>query len=84
MRHRILDEKNIQYDRPTLVICGGTGGLASGANDVIRVMKGYILKQGLQEKIAIRITGCQGFCEMDPFILVQPGRHLYPKLKMEI
>jgi len=82
-RHRILDEKNIQYDKPTLVICGGTGGLASGANDVIRVIKRYILKQGLQEKVAIRITGCQGFCEMDPFILVQPGRHLYPKLKME-
>ncbi len=82
-RHRILDEKNIEYDKPTLVICGGTGGLASGANDVIRVMKRHILKQGLQEKVAIRITGCQGFCEMDPFILVQPGRHLYPKLKMD-
>ncbi len=82
-RHRILDEKNVEYDKPTLVICGGTGGLASGANDVIRVMKRHILKQGLQEKVAIRITGCQGFCEMDPFILVQPGRHLYPKLKMD-
>ncbi len=82
-RHRILDEKNVQYDKPTLVICGGTGGLASGANDVIRVIKRYILERGLQEKVAIRITGCQGFCEMDPFILVQPGRHLYPKLKMD-
>ena len=82
-RHRILSEKDIQYDRPTLVICAGTGGQASGANDVIRIIKRYILEKGLQEKVALRITGCQGFCEMDPFILVQPGRQLYPKLKME-
>ncbi|UCD16721.1 MAG: FAD-dependent oxidoreductase [Candidatus Zixiibacteriota bacterium] len=82
-RQRILSEKDTEYEKPTLVICAGTGGQASGANDVIRIIKRYILEKGLQEKIAVRITGCQGFCEMDPFILVQPGRHLYPKLNME-
>ena len=82
-RQRVLSEKDIEYDKPTLVICAGTGGQASGANDVIRVIKRYILERSLQERIAIRITGCQGFCEMDPFILVQPGRQLYPKLRME-
>ena len=49
-RNRILDEKDVQYDKPTLVICGGTGGLASGANDVIRVMKRYILERGITGK----------------------------------
>ena len=82
-RRRILSEKEIQFDKPTLVVCAGTGGQASGANDIIRVIKRYILDHGLVEKIGFRVTGCQGFCEMDPFILVQPGRHLYPKLKME-
>ncbi|MCK5126847.1 MAG: FAD-dependent oxidoreductase [candidate division Zixibacteria bacterium] len=81
-RHRIMSEKDIEYEKPTLVICGGTGGLASGANNVIRAIKRYMVERSLQGKIAIRITGCQGFCEMDPFILVQPGHHLYPKLKM--
>jgi len=82
-RHRILWEKSIEYDKPTLVVCAGTGGQASGSNDVIRVIKKYILEQGLQERVDLRITGCQGFCEMDPFVVVEPGRHLYPKLKME-
>ena len=82
-RKRIMSEKDIQYDKPTLVVCAGTGGQASGANDIIRVIKRYIIERNLREKITLRITGCQGFCEMDPFILVQPGRHLYPKLKME-
>ncbi|TKJ36938.1 hydrogenase [candidate division LCP-89 bacterium B3_LCP] len=82
-RQRILEEKRIEDTRPCLVICAGTGGQASGSNDILRIMKRYILERSLQEKISIRITGCQGFCEMDPFILVEPGHNLYPKLKME-
>ena len=82
-RNRILAERDYEYQKPTLVVCAGTGGQASGANDVIRKIKRYILDQFLQEKVDLRITGCQGFCEMDPFIVVQPGKHLYPKLKME-
>ena len=82
-RHRILTAKQSQHDKPTLIICAGTGGQASGANDVMRIIKRYIIERNLREKIDLRITGCQGFCEMDPFILVEPGRHLYPKIKME-
>lgn len=82
-RHRILNEKDTLYEQPTLVICSGTGGQASGSNDIIRVIKRYIIENDLQEKVKLRITGCQGFCEMDPFILVQPGQHLYPKLNMD-
>jgi NADH-quinone oxidoreductase subunit F len=82
-RRRVLSEKEIQYGIPTLVVCAGTGGQASGANDVLRMIKRYMIERGLRDKVALRITGCQGFCEMDPFILVEPGRQLYPQLKME-
>ena len=82
-RRRIHDDKKLQYDNPTLVVCAGTGGQASGSNDILRIIKRYILDRGLQTKIDLRVTGCQGFCEMDPFVLVEPGRHLYPKLEME-
>ncbi|MDD4051061.1 MAG: NAD(P)H-dependent oxidoreductase subunit E, partial [candidate division Zixibacteria bacterium] len=82
-RRRILSERSVQYDTPTVVVCAGTGGQASGANDIIRVIKRHLIEKGLRDKVALRITGCQGFCEMDPFIVVEPGRHLYPKLRME-
>ncbi|MHC4471072.1 MAG: NADH-ubiquinone oxidoreductase-F iron-sulfur binding region domain-containing protein, partial [Planctomycetota bacterium] len=82
-RQRILSDKRAGLARATLVVCAGTGGQASGSNDILRVVKRHILEQGLQEKVALRVTGCQGFCEMDPFIVVEPGRHLYPKLEME-
>ena len=80
---RIQGDKKLQDDKPTLVVCAGTGGQASGSNDILRIIKRYILDRSLQTKVGLRVTGCQGFCEMDPFIVVEPGRHLYPKLKME-
>ncbi len=70
-------------DRPCIVISAGTCGQASGANDIIRVVKKHILQSKLQDKIAVRITGCQGFCEMYPFVIVEPGKNLYPKLNIE-
>jgi NADH-quinone oxidoreductase subunit F len=82
-RCSVVDDRESEDGKPTLVVCAGTGGQASGSNDVIRIIKRYILEKGLQEKVRLRITGCQGFCEMDPFILVQPGKQLYPQLKME-
>ncbi|UCF80087.1 MAG: FAD-dependent oxidoreductase [Acidobacteriota bacterium] len=79
---RVLLDK-YSPDRPTLILCAGTGGQASGSNDIMRVLKRQILERKLHEKISLRITGCLGFCEMDPFILVEPGGQLYPKLKTD-
>src|SRR5512139_2341564 len=81
-RQRILKEKELEEEKPCLVICAGTGGQASGSNSVLRIVKRQILERKLQDKIALRITGCQGFCQMDPFIVVEPGGNLYPRLKM--
>ncbi|MFC1493051.1 FAD-dependent oxidoreductase [candidate division KSB1 bacterium] len=79
-RQIVLDE---EADGLSLVVCAGTGGQASGANDIIRIIKRHILEKKLQDKISLKITGCQGFCELDPFVIVEPGGHLYPKLDME-
>ncbi|MFH0900379.1 MAG: hydrogenase, partial [Pseudomonadota bacterium] len=68
---------------PTIVIPAGTCGQASGANDLIRIAKREILKKYLTDGIRLRITGCHGFCEMEPSILVQPDGVFYPKVKME-
>jgi len=80
-RRHIVEEP--ESDKPCLVVCAGTGGQASGANNILRIIKRYLLENNLQEQLSLRITGCQGFCEQDPFILTDPSRHLYPRLKME-
>jgi len=68
--------------RPTLVISAGTCGQAGGANDLIRLAKKEILSRGLAEAVSLRITGCQGWCEQEPSLLVEPSCAFYPKLKL--
>ncbi len=82
-RQRVLKESTMELAKPCLVISAGTCGQASGSNDVMRIIKRQIIERNLQETISLRITGCQGFCEMDPSIVVEPGNHPYPKVNME-
>ena len=87
----IIDFKRLQErliaDRdptiPTIVIPAGTCGQASGANDLIRIAKRELLSKKLTEKIHLRITGCHGFCEMEPSVVVEPRGTFYPKVGLK-
>ena len=65
---------------PTIVIPAGTCGQASGANALIRVAKRELLQKRLTDKVHLRITGCHGFCAMEPSVLIEPRRTFYPKV----
>ena len=68
---------------PCIVIPTGTCGQASGAGDLIRVAKREILAKGLTRKVRLRITGCHGFCQMEPSVLVEPRRVFYPRVDLK-
>jgi NADH-quinone oxidoreductase subunit F len=68
---------------PTLVISAGTCGQASGANDLIRIAKRELLSYGLADRIQLRVTGCHGFCQMEPSVLIEPRGTFYPRLGIQ-
>ena len=70
-------------DMPTLVVPAGTCGRASGANDLVRAAQREILGNGLTGKLRLRTTGCHGFCQMEPSVLVEPRRTFYPRVGLE-
>jgi len=70
-------------DQPVIIINAGTCGQASGANGLIRIAKSELLHHHLTEKITLRITGCHGFCEMEPSVLIEPRGTFYPKVSLE-
>ena len=65
---------------PIIVVPAGTCGRASGVETLIRIIEKEIADKGLTEKIGLRITGCHGFCEMEPNILIEPEQTFYPKV----
>jgi len=78
LRGRLVADRD--PSAPTIVIPAGTCGQASGANDLIRVAKRELLARGLADTIHLRITGCHGFCEAEPSVLIEPGGTFYPKV----
>ncbi len=72
-----------EKNKPCIIIPTGTCGLASGAGDLIRVAKREILAKGLTKKLRLRITGCHGFCQMEPSVIVEPKRVFYPRVGLE-
>jgi len=81
LREALLDATDESI--PCIIIPTGTCGQASGAGDLIRVAKREILAKGLTKKVRLRITGCHGFCQMEPSVLVEPRRVFYPRLGLK-
>jgi len=65
---------------PRITVCAGTACQASGANDVQRIVKRHLIEHDLVDQVALRITGCHGFCEMGPFVVADPQGAFYPKI----
>ncbi len=68
---------------PTIIIPAGTCGQASGANDLIRVAKRELLARKLTDQIHLCITGCHGFCETEPCVVIEPLGTYYPKVGIQ-
>jgi NADH:ubiquinone oxidoreductase subunit F (NADH-binding)/(2Fe-2S) ferredoxin/NAD-dependent dihydropyrimidine dehydrogenase PreA subunit len=60
-----------------LAVCAGTGCRAYGAEALAETLENEIEKRGLSDKVGVRRTGCHGFCERGPLVVVQPSDVCY-------
>lgn len=67
--------------KPCVTICKGTGCTASGALEVEAALKEEIKKQKLEAKVDDRTTGCHGFCERGPLVVIHPDKIFYQGVK---
>jgi len=79
-----LRDSIIQSRDPAKTIirsCLSTGCRAQKSMKVLEALRTEIEKQQLQDKVAIRKTGCHGFCEMGPIIVIEPANIFYCRVK---
>ena len=69
--------------RPCISICAGAGCIASGADEVIAAFKTEIENQDLQAKVDTKGTGCPGFCERGPVVVIYPEEICYLQVTAE-
>jgi NADP-reducing hydrogenase subunit HndC len=75
-------ERNTSRKQQVLVCCG-TGCLASGSREVVEAFASEVAKRGLDVEVGMHVkhTGCHGFCERGPLVVFQPSGILYTKVK---
>ncbi|MFV9631726.1 MAG: NADH-ubiquinone oxidoreductase-F iron-sulfur binding region domain-containing protein [Methanosarcinales archaeon] len=81
LRAQILADKD--PDKTCITICGGTGCHASGCENVISAFKQGLETEDVSDKIDIRVTGCHGFCERGPIVILFPQGIFYQRVAPE-
>lgn len=75
-----LEAKN-ESDMSCITVCGGTGCNAYECQNVVDAFKNQIEKQSLQNQVELKLSGCLGFCERGPIVLVAPDNIFYQSVK---
>ncbi len=78
-----------------ILVCSGTGCIATGSNKIHEIfqtmtdgMNGIKLEFAPHEKeehdkIGVKKTGCQGFCELGPLVRIQKGNQVVQYVKVQ-
>ena len=66
----------------TVFVCQGTGCLSSGSAAVYESLRGQIDRQGISYA-EVDFTGCHGFCEQGPNVVVEPEGTFYTHVQAE-
>ena len=67
--------------RAHILICTGTGCTASGAKDVLAKFDEELKAKKLRDEVSLVETGCHGFCEGGPLVIIYPEGTFYTRVK---
>lgn len=73
----------MQHIRAHVLICGGTGCKSAGSKEVQIAFSRAIEAKGLSDEVMVVETGCHGFCEHGPLVIVYPEGTFYCQVKAE-
>jgi NADH-quinone oxidoreductase subunit F len=81
LRQSIVDKKD--PSRTCVSVCGGTACRAAGAEAVVDAFVDEIERRELQVQVEMKETGCHGFCERGPLVVIEPKKIFYQQVKPE-
>jgi NADH:ubiquinone oxidoreductase subunit F (NADH-binding)/(2Fe-2S) ferredoxin/NAD-dependent dihydropyrimidine dehydrogenase PreA subunit len=79
LRKGILSKRDA--NKPCITLCSGTACHASGSEEVAASIKEELKKQNLSDKVDLRQTGCHGFCERGPIVVIHPEKICYLQIE---
>ena len=81
-RRRQEAQKAKSAVKKTILVCGGTGCLSNGSAEVAEAFRRELKGRGIDMKVelAVKTTGCHGFCERGPIVSFVPSGILYQRV----
>ncbi len=66
-----------------VLVCCGTGCIANGALKIVDSVRDGLEKRNLKDVTVeiLKETGCHGFCELGPLVIIEPQETFYTKVK---
>ncbi|MFC2058552.1 NADH-ubiquinone oxidoreductase-F iron-sulfur binding region domain-containing protein [Chloroflexota bacterium] len=75
LRQQLQEQR--QSITTTVMVCGGTGCQASDSQSVVEAVKDELSRQVLEQNVRLCVTGCHGFCEQGPVMVIEPANVFY-------
>lgn len=75
-----LSENTVKRE---VLICAGTGCVSSGSKKLAKKLEEELSVNGLTDRVKVKITGCHGFCEQGPLLIVEPLKTFYTRVQEE-
>jgi len=80
-RERLIAEQVGQ--KHIVTVCAGTGCVAKGSIKVFEKFSALLENEKAGVRVEFKISGCHGFCENGPLVIVKPADVLYMRVKEE-
>ena len=64
-------------------LCAGSGCAAYGTAIVYQALRDELAQQNMLDDVEIKLTGCHGFCEKGPILVIHPEGIFYPQVKKD-
>jgi (2Fe-2S) ferredoxin len=81
LREEIREKRD--PNKPLITLCSGTACLAYGSKSVSEAFERELKEQGLEDEIQLKRTGCHGFCERGPLVVIYPEETCYTNVQPE-
>lgn len=76
----LREHRSAPGPRMNIMVCGGTGCLASDSDKVIKNLELILKARGYADEVKVVRTGCFGFCEQGPIVKIEPDNVFYVRV----
>jgi NADH:ubiquinone oxidoreductase subunit F (NADH-binding)/(2Fe-2S) ferredoxin/NAD-dependent dihydropyrimidine dehydrogenase PreA subunit len=76
---RVRTELSEKPSEKVVIVSRGTCGIARGAEELVAALSAALDKTRTNGTVRLRVTGCLGYCDREPIVIVRPSGFFYPQ-----